>query len=593
MNILDLLTPWLTLAAILVPLVYVEKWIHSHLYGVGWLLTNDDKSATALYYVLLFPGVFLHEFTQYLMAGALNVRIKRIIQWPEAQKDGTLRLDFVQIQDARWFQAAIIGATPLITGLALVWVISSQVLSLDQLVAAIQAQDGAGIQAASQDLASTPDFFLWLYLIFTISNAMLPTPADRQGWPLLFGLFAGFIGFLILIGVGDVLYEKFTGPVADAVDGVSTAFAMVLVAEIPAILFIGFFEKVMERITKNSFQYSRGQPEQTALASSSARVPGSNIPLPPGAPLPSIYNLKLPLPDLPKKPRSSASRRRSKAALDRGERTQDRAPAAPLPKTGEEPRQAPAGPTSARPTQATPRRSRSRPTPEPAASHAAASHAQSRRDQPDRARPDRSQLDRTQPDRTRQDRPSARPADRSPDRTSQRPPDERRARPRDQPRSPSPPRDPRRGTDRPGPDRTARPTGPDRSEQERARFARPGAPPPARTPPGDPDDTGYVRDRTARPARPADSADADDRTQRLERTSRLRSPLSQPSVDRRDRPRPDRPSKRDPQDRSRARPTSQRRRSSLFDDEDMGDDDELWYEDDPDVIQDIPDDDLL
>ena len=118
MNLGDLLTPWLMLAAVLLPLVYVEKWIHSHLYGVGWLLTDDHKSATALYYVLLFPGVFVHEFTQYLVAGALNVKIKKVIAWPEAQDDGTLRLDFVRFQKANRAQAAVIGAAPLVTGLA-------------------------------------------------------------------------------------------------------------------------------------------------------------------------------------------------------------------------------------------------------------------------------------------------------------------------------------------------------------------------------------------------------------------------------------------------------------------------------------------
>ncbi len=141
MNLGDLLTPWLMLAAAILPLVYVEKWIHSHLYGVGWLLTDNKKSATALYYVLLSPGVFVHEFTQYMIAGALNVKIKRVIAWPEAQSDGTLRLDFVRIQKANRVQAAVIGAAPLITGLSLVWVISSRLLSLDNVVEAIGTGD--------------------------------------------------------------------------------------------------------------------------------------------------------------------------------------------------------------------------------------------------------------------------------------------------------------------------------------------------------------------------------------------------------------------------------------------------------------------
>jgi hypothetical protein len=293
MNLGNLLTPWLMLAGAIIPLVYVEKWIHAHLYGVGWLITNDKKGATALYYVLLFPGVLVHEFTQYLVAGALNVKIKRVIAWPQAQSDGTLRLDFVQIKNANRVQAAIIGAAPLFTGLALVWLISSRLLSLDNVVNAIGTGNLDAIGAAVRDAAGAPDFLLWIYVIFTISNAMLPTPADRQGWPLLIGVFAGVIAFLVLIGVGSVLMETFTGPVAHGVNRLTTAFATVLVAEIPGILTIGFIEEVLEKTTKRKFEY--GLPS-SARSRRTGREPGSNLPLPAGTPLPSIYNLDLPIP---------------------------------------------------------------------------------------------------------------------------------------------------------------------------------------------------------------------------------------------------------------------------------------------------------
>lgn len=298
MHLANLLTPWFILAAVLIPLVYVEKWVHSHLYGVGWLLTNDKKSATALYYVLLFPGVFVHEFVQYLAAGALNVKIKRMIAWPKAQNNGTLRLDFVQIQNARWYQAAIIGAAPMIVGMAIVWMISSRVLGLEVFLQALETADITIIGPAFQDLASKPDFYLWLYLMFAVSNAMLPTPADREGWPLMFGLFAGFLVLLVLVGTGEVLLETFTGPVAHGVERLATALAAVLVVEFMGILFIGFFEEVLERATKRKFQYKIPQ---------GPRRPGSARPLPAGAALPSIYNLNLPLPP-PVKDLQTASR---------------------------------------------------------------------------------------------------------------------------------------------------------------------------------------------------------------------------------------------------------------------------------------------
>jgi hypothetical protein len=292
MNLGNLLTPWIELAAVLIILIYVEKWIHSHLYGVGWLLTNDKKTATALYYLLLSPGVFVHEFTQYLVAGALNVKIKRVMAWPEAQEDGTLRLNFVQIKDANRLQAAVIGAIPFLVGLGLVWVISNHILNMEDLMAALAAADITLIGKAVQNLASTPDFYLWLYLMFAIGNAMLPTPADREGWPLLFAVFVVIIAILVIIGTGDVLLKTFTGPVAHGVDLLTTAFATVLVVEVSGIIIIGFAEEIAERITKRKFYYGKERAETR----SRERQPGSSDPLPVGTPLPSIYNLPLPLP---------------------------------------------------------------------------------------------------------------------------------------------------------------------------------------------------------------------------------------------------------------------------------------------------------
>lgn len=291
MTLSNLLTPWLMLAGVLILLNVAEKWVHRHLYGVGWVLTNNKKTATALYYVLLLPGVFVHEFTQYLVAGALNVRIRRVIAWPEAQDNGTLRLNFITPQRARPLERAIIGAAPLAVGLALVWVISTRILNLEDVLAALLQGDLPRLTSALRVLASTPDFYLWLYLMFAIGNAMLPTPADREGWPLIVGIFAGILVFLIAIGVGEVLLQTFTGPVAHGVELLATAFLTVLLVQIPAIIAIAILEMLAVRFTGRRFEY---RPQS---ARSRSRQPGSAEPLPPGAPLPSIYHLPLPLPD--------------------------------------------------------------------------------------------------------------------------------------------------------------------------------------------------------------------------------------------------------------------------------------------------------
>jgi hypothetical protein len=367
MTLGNLLMPWLLLAGVLTALIYVEKWIHSHLYGVGWVLTNNKKAATALYYVLLLPGVFVHEFTQYLVAGVLNVRIKRVIAWPEAQDDGTLRLNFVTVQKALAFQKAIIGAAPLAVGLALVWVISNYILNLEEVLAALGQGDLALLGAALRELGSTPDFYLWLYLMFAISNAMLPTPSDREGWPLVLAAFGALLLFLVVIGVGEVLLDTFTGPVAHGVELLTTAFLTVLAIEIPALITIAFFEEIMERVTGRKFVYSQ-RP-----ARGRGRQPGSAEPLPPGASLPSVYNLDLPLPDPATDARPSPRRREPAPGAPPGEpRQPDRvrpdAPGDPAqrPATPSTPLPAPPGTPTPRPLPARPAMPEARPAQRPA-----------------------------------------------------------------------------------------------------------------------------------------------------------------------------------------------------------------------------------
>ena len=290
----DLLTPWFLLAAVLIPLIYAERWIHSHLYGVGWLLTNDNHTATILYYLFLLPGVALHEFIQWLVAGALNVKTKRLTAWPEAQENGTLRLDFVKIEEANWLSAAVIGASPLIVGLLVVMFVSNNILNLEDFLSALSTGDFAIIGPALRKLGSTPDFYLWLYVMFAIGNAMLPTPSDRRGWPLVLATFAGVITFLLIIGTGDVLLATFTGPVAHTVELMATAFGTVLAVEVWAIITIGFVEEILERITKRKFVYRQ---EEDITSAASRRSPGSREYLASGEPRPSIYNLNLPIPD--------------------------------------------------------------------------------------------------------------------------------------------------------------------------------------------------------------------------------------------------------------------------------------------------------
>src|SRR5215813_907096 len=127
----DLLIPWITLAAVLIPLLYVQRWIHRHLFGMGFLLSREKQSATFLYYLLLLPGVFLHEFSHYMMAGVFGIRSKHFTFFPKAQEDGSLDMGFLELERVtNPVYAALIGIAPLISGMLVVVYISNNLLDL-------------------------------------------------------------------------------------------------------------------------------------------------------------------------------------------------------------------------------------------------------------------------------------------------------------------------------------------------------------------------------------------------------------------------------------------------------------------------------
>jgi hypothetical protein len=284
----DLLYPWIALALTLVPLLYVQRWIHRHLFGVGYLIGREKQTATLFYYALLLPGVILHELSHYLIAGVFNVRSVRFAIYPEAQEDGSLEMGFVQLEYVfNPVYATFIGIAPLLTGMLAVILISNSVLDLPSFFAHVRSGDIYEIGAAVQALVTKPDFPLWAYLLFGIANAMMPNREDRRGWWIVLVAAVLFLGFMTIIGLGNIVAAWLAGPIAQALYSLSAVFGTVLFVDAVAALLIASIEWALERLTGQRVEY---QPRAMALESGPTRPT-----------IKSVYELNLPLPPLPGK----------------------------------------------------------------------------------------------------------------------------------------------------------------------------------------------------------------------------------------------------------------------------------------------------
>lgn len=246
---------WLWLFATLIPLLALERWIHRHLQGLGLLVTRDPDLATILYSAFFLPGVALHECSHWLTAKLLGVQTARFSLWPRRQADGTLRLGFVETAKVDFVREALIGIAPLLAGSAVVVLIGYSRLAVGPLGNAVTSGDVAAM--AQKLLASlrSADAFIWLYLVFAVSNSMMPSASDRRAW-LPVTILLALIGLaLYYFGVAPMVVQSAGESVAVGVRVVASAFSITIGVNLLIVPMIWLTEKLLARFTGLKINY--------------------------------------------------------------------------------------------------------------------------------------------------------------------------------------------------------------------------------------------------------------------------------------------------------------------------------------------------
>ncbi|MFN2152928.1 MAG: hypothetical protein ACK2T5_15090, partial [Anaerolineales bacterium] len=98
------------------PLLLSQRGLHREIQVVFLLLTRRADLAVALFSLLFFPGVLLHESSHYLMAKILGVPTGRVSLIPQSIEGNRLRLGFVETGKTDILRDALIGTAPLLVG---------------------------------------------------------------------------------------------------------------------------------------------------------------------------------------------------------------------------------------------------------------------------------------------------------------------------------------------------------------------------------------------------------------------------------------------------------------------------------------------
>lgn len=252
---MPLLAAWFWLLLALIPLVFLERWIHRHLQGIWLLIFRDPDVATMVYALLMLPGVLVHEGSHWLVATLLGVRAGHFSIIPERTPEGTVRLGYVETERPDFVREALIGCAPLVSGSAVIILVGYAWLGAGAVGLAVSQGQWLNAWQSLEWMTRVPDFWLWVYLIFAVSNSMLPSASDRRAW-LPLALLLTVLGLVLFgIGLGPALMDMLGPALEAATRALAAAFTLTVTLNLCLAPGLWLLEKALSRLTGLKVEY--------------------------------------------------------------------------------------------------------------------------------------------------------------------------------------------------------------------------------------------------------------------------------------------------------------------------------------------------
>lgn len=249
------LYPLLWLSVTFLSLLFLSRWINQHLRGAALLVSHQEDTASLVYFVLLLPGVLLHEASHWLMAKLLRVRTGEVTIGLNQKRGGQLEMGSVRVAQTDPIRSSLIGLAPLLGGSLVVFLIGRWALGIQALASVLQTGNGTHVAEELWSALHLPDFWLWLYLIFAISNAMLPSESDRRSWPPVLIFLLGVAALPVLTGWPPSVPPELGILASDAASYLNLAFTLTLAVDLVFALMILAAELLLVRFTGWKVEY--------------------------------------------------------------------------------------------------------------------------------------------------------------------------------------------------------------------------------------------------------------------------------------------------------------------------------------------------
>jgi hypothetical protein len=165
-----------------------------------------------------------------------------------------VRLGSVQVERVDVVRSSLIGLAPLLSGSVAILLIIRFAFDVNTIGDAVQRGEVSALLSSMGALLRAPDAWLWLYLIFSIANAMMPSPSDRETWPpvILFSLL--LLSLAVAFGLTSAI-EGASLVVDQIMRWLAAAFTITLLVDMPFVAIIFLIEATSSRALGRRVEY--------------------------------------------------------------------------------------------------------------------------------------------------------------------------------------------------------------------------------------------------------------------------------------------------------------------------------------------------
>lgn len=228
-------------------LAWLSRQLNFHIQTLLVLITRNPDLTVILLFLLLLPGIVIHEAAHWVTARLLGLKAGKFRVWPK-KKGKYIGMGSVTVQRGNLWQETLVGMAPLIVGTILLALIGEHVFNTAYFSLALNGQRWLDSLSMFQQAFREPDGILWAYLLFAIANAMMPSASDREPIKPLLQYTAIAVGIYLLLGLPVAPFATFLGWLAPTLQTITSAFLFTIVLDclILGVLFL-FIQLIQPR----------------------------------------------------------------------------------------------------------------------------------------------------------------------------------------------------------------------------------------------------------------------------------------------------------------------------------------------------------